>query len=51
MGGDIKSPDWSNEQSNEMDPKADRADPVKMSKKRRLAITCVGLILNQGIPS
>ena len=36
MGGDIKSPDWSNEQSNEMDPKADRADPVKMSKTRRL---------------
>ena len=32
IGGDIKSPDWSNEQSNEMDPKADKADPVKMSK-------------------
>ena len=34
IGGDIKSPDWSNEQSNEMDPKADKADPVKMSKNK-----------------
>ena len=48
MGGDIKSPDWSNEQSNEMDPKADRADPVKMSKKRRLDIIYIGEL--GGIP-